>query len=129
MGAGEYKNNHGICLADKFADDVSLETHNESTILSNIAPDKSVLLVVPHSDASAFHAMVRVLLSRYPTDSDPSVQRVNITVEYTTIAEPDVVRTLQLVRFVLTDLPVAINVEDFFRGTRYAISHVQYYAY
>ncbi|KAH8106751.1 trafficking protein particle complex subunit 10 [Cristinia sonorae] len=78
-----------------------LVTSDDSITLSGVELNTSVSISIPHSDASAFHAM-----------------RVNIIVEYTTTAEPDVHRTLQLVRFVLTALPVAINVEDFFRGTR-----------
>ena len=45
-------------------------------------------------------------------------QRVNITVEYVTTTEPDITRTLRLSRVVATGLPVEINVQDFFRGTR-----------
>ena len=41
-------------------------------------------------------------------------------VEYTTIEEPEIKRSLRLIRVVLTSLPLEINVEDFFRGTRYA---------
>ncbi|THH29639.1 hypothetical protein EUX98_g4553 [Antrodiella citrinella] len=78
-----------------------LETSDDSVALSEVSSSESVSISMPHSDASAYHAM-----------------RVNITVEYTTTAEPEVIRTLQLVRFVLTALPVSINVEDFFRGTR-----------
>lgn len=45
-------------------------------------------------------------------------QRVNVHIEYTTLAEPDLTRRLTLPRFVTTSLPVMTNVEDFFRGTR-----------
>ena len=41
--------------------------------------------------------------------------------EYVTNAEPEITRTLGLSPMVATSLPVAINVEDFFRGTRYTI--------
>ena len=35
-----------------------------------------------------------------------------------TASRPDITRVLRLNRVVATSLPVAINVEDFFRGTR-----------
>ncbi|KAI0831480.1 trafficking protein particle complex subunit 10 [Trametes gibbosa] len=62
---------------------------------------QTVIAAIPHSDASAYHFM-----------------RINIAVEYVTVSEPEVTRTLRLSRVVATSLPVAINVEDFFRGTR-----------
>ena len=46
-------------------------------------------------------------------------QKVQITTSYETISEPEVTRTLNLSRMIATSLPVAINVEDFFRGTRH----------
>lgn len=46
------------------------------------------------------------------------MQRINVAAEYVTTSELEVTRTLRLSRVVATSLPVAINVEDFFRGTR-----------
>jgi hypothetical protein len=46
------------------------------------------------------------------------VQEVNIDIEYITTSEPSVVRALRLTRAVPTSLPIAVNVQDFFRGTR-----------
>lgn len=46
-------------------------------------------------------------------------QKVNIHVDYVTALEPEITRTLRLTRVVLVSLPLTINVEDFFRGTRY----------
>ncbi|KAI0647217.1 trafficking protein particle complex subunit 10 [Trametes meyenii] len=74
---------------------------DESVTFLDLKRDQTVVAAIPHSDASAYHYM-----------------RVTITVEYTTTAEPDIPRTLRLSRVVPTSLPVAINVEDFFRGTR-----------
>lgn len=45
-------------------------------------------------------------------------QKVNVTIDYVTTVEPTITRTVQLPRLVLTTLPLAVNVEDFFRGTR-----------
>ncbi|KAJ6630673.1 trafficking protein particle complex subunit 10 [Mycena sp. CBHHK59/15] len=39
-------------------------------------------------------------------------------VEYVTVAEPAITRTLHLTRVVATTLPISVNVEDFFRGNR-----------
>ena len=39
-------------------------------------------------------------------------------VDYVTAAEPEIPRMLRLSRVVATGLPVEINVQDFFRGTR-----------
>jgi trafficking protein particle complex subunit 10 len=42
-------------------------------------------------------------------------------VDYVTTLEPEITRTLQLARVVLVSLPLTINVEDFFRDTRYTL--------
>ncbi|CAL1704950.1 unnamed protein product [Somion occarium] len=94
----EFRHNEATLID---SDNDALEAGEDTFVLSDVEADKTVYVSVPHSDASAFHAM-----------------RVNITVEYTTLVEPDVNRSLTLVRVVLTSLPLAINVEDFFRGTR-----------
>ncbi|KAI0665103.1 trafficking protein particle complex subunit 10 [Cubamyces menziesii] len=73
----------------------------DSVTFLDLKHGQTVVAIVPHSDASAYHFM-----------------RVAISVEYVTTSEPDITRTLNLSRVVATSLPVAINVEDFFRGTR-----------
>jgi trafficking protein particle complex subunit 10 len=45
---------------------------------------------------------------------------VDINVEYVTSSGPSTTRTLALTQVVAMSLPVAVNVEDFFRGTRYS---------
>ncbi|KZT68199.1 hypothetical protein DAEQUDRAFT_693019 [Daedalea quercina L-15889] len=80
---------------------VILETASDAIILRNIGKRQFVTVTLPHSDASSYHTL-----------------RVNINLEYTTVAEPDLDRRLSLPRFVTTSLPVTTNVEDFFRGTR-----------
>jgi len=47
-------------------------------------------------------------------------QKVNTRVEYVTDTEPNLARTLRLSQIVPTLLPVAVNVQDFFRATRYS---------
>ncbi|OBZ75937.1 Trafficking protein particle complex subunit 10 [Grifola frondosa] len=76
-------------------------TAEDSITILDLKKGQTAVISIPHSDASAYHFV-----------------RVNITVEYVTTAEPDITRTLRLSRIVATSLPVAINVEDFFRGTR-----------
>lgn len=46
-------------------------------------------------------------------------QKVNIDIEYVTHAVPSTTLTLSLMQGVATSLPIAVNVEDFFRGKRY----------
>ncbi|KAI1794522.1 trafficking protein particle complex subunit 10 [Ganoderma leucocontextum] len=79
----------------------AIRTGQESLTFLDLKAGQTVVAAVPHSDASAYAYM-----------------RVNITVDYVTTAEPDVTRTLRLSRVVATGLPVEINVQDFFRGTR-----------
>ncbi|KAI0273565.1 trafficking protein particle complex subunit 10 [Gloeopeniophorella convolvens] len=65
-------------------------------------PENSELsILVPHSDASAYNIM-----------------QINITVTYSTTKEPAVNRSLLQSSRVPTSLPVAVNVQDFFRGER-----------
>ncbi|KAI0797709.1 trafficking protein particle complex subunit 10 [Abortiporus biennis] len=79
----------------------TLETAEDQLTLSNVEPGKTILIAVPHSDASAYNAI-----------------RVDILVDYVTQVEPDVERSLKLQRIGITSLPLTVNVEDFFRGTR-----------
>ncbi|PIL24147.1 hypothetical protein GSI_13900 [Ganoderma sinense ZZ0214-1] len=79
----------------------------ESLTFLDLKAGQTVVAAVPHSDASAYAYM-----------------RVNITVDYVTTAEPDIPRILRLSRVVATGLPVEINVQDFFRGTRPAFYRV-----
>ncbi|TFK86916.1 hypothetical protein K466DRAFT_586827 [Polyporus arcularius HHB13444] len=78
-----------------------IRTDAEQVTFLDVKKGQTVIAAIPHSDASAYHYM-----------------KVNITVEYVTTSEPDIRRVLRLSRVVATSLPVAINVEDFFRGTR-----------
>lgn len=41
--------------------------------------------------------------------------------DYVTASESSLTRTLQLSRVILISLPLAVNVENFFRGTRYVV--------
>ncbi|PSR94078.1 hypothetical protein PHLCEN_2v4506 [Hermanssonia centrifuga] len=81
--------------------DTSFEEIDGAIVFFDIKADKTVQISVPHSDASAYHAM-----------------RVDIAVDYVTLPEPSITRSMKLARVVLTALPLAVNVEDFFRGTR-----------
>ncbi|KAF7322882.1 hypothetical protein HMN09_00067600 [Mycena chlorophos] len=81
--------------ADVFAADASCIP------LADLVEGCHLELLLPYTDASAFHAM-----------------RVEVEVEYNTQAEPEITRTLRLSRVVATTLPVSVNVQDFFRGDR-----------
>ncbi|GJE95190.1 trafficking protein particle complex subunit 10 [Phanerochaete sordida] len=82
-------------------ENITFETVDGSIILLDMHKDTAIRISVPHSDASAFHSM-----------------RVVITVDYVTTEEPTITRTVHLPRMIQTALPLAVNVEDFFRGTR-----------
>jgi len=48
-------------------------------------------------------------------------QKVNLEIEYITVEEPSIVRVSYFTRVLITTLPISVNVEDFFRGTRLII--------
>jgi len=56
----------------------------------------------------------------------PRGQKVHVNVEYVTSSNRKVTRTLGVTQIVATSLPVAVNVQDFFRGTRCAIEAVTF---
>ncbi|KAG6845701.1 hypothetical protein H0H87_004962 [Tephrocybe sp. NHM501043] len=70
-------------------------------VLEDIPKHSVVTLVVPHSDISAFQAM-----------------NVVTEIQYTTVLEPSLSRTIRATQVVVTALPISVNVEDFFRGSR-----------
>ncbi|KAI0748290.1 trafficking protein particle complex subunit 10 [Daedaleopsis nitida] len=82
-------------------DSVPIQTSDEAVTFLELKQGRTVVAAIPHSDASAYQYM-----------------KVSITVEYITTAEPNITRVLHLSRVVPMSLPVAINVQDFFRGTR-----------
>ncbi|KAK0503134.1 hypothetical protein EDD18DRAFT_1136499 [Armillaria luteobubalina] len=70
-------------------------------MISGIGRDGSVSVCVPHSEVSGAYGM-----------------KVHVEVEYVTKAEPTISRVISVVRNVQVTHPIAVNVEDFFRGTR-----------
>ncbi|KAH7915010.1 trafficking protein particle complex subunit 10 [Hygrophoropsis aurantiaca] len=78
-----------------------LEVSDTSLALSNLAKDRDVVIAIPHSDASRYHAM-----------------KIDIGVTYRTVEQPLLDRSLQTSRVVTVSLPIAVNVEDFFRSKR-----------
>ncbi|KAF9533525.1 trafficking protein particle complex subunit 10 [Crepidotus variabilis] len=80
---------------------VSFEATKDGVTLEDIPDGSEISFMAPHSDASALTAM-----------------KVNIEVDYVTVQEPDVSRTARFSRVLITTLPLSVNVEDFFRGTR-----------
>ncbi|KAF8136643.1 trafficking protein particle complex subunit 10 [Boletus edulis] len=70
---------------------------SESCIkIAGVPKDTNMDILVPHTDASRFSAMVT----------------------YNTISQPTITRTLRKSHNVNVSLPIAVNVEDFFRGKR-----------
>ncbi|TFY59462.1 hypothetical protein EVJ58_g5755 [Rhodofomes roseus] len=86
---------------DEGGDNATLEAADDAIILRDVGKRQIVTVAVPHSDASSYHTL-----------------RVNVSIEYTTVTEPNLSRKLNIARFVATSLPITTNVEDFFRGTR-----------
>lgn len=96
----------------------TLQATDESITLFDIGKEKTVVISLPHSDASVYHFMVSLIITNTEKCEVILCQRVNITIEYVTAPDPRLTRALKLTKVVATSLPVAINVEDFFRGTR-----------
>ncbi|KAF8968386.1 trafficking protein particle complex subunit 10 [Flammula alnicola] len=88
-----------ILLEDQDID--SINATEDGIEMEEVEDDIDVTFLVPHSDASALTAM-----------------KVNIEVEYITEYEPSIVRSSHFIRVLITTLPISVNVEDFFRGTR-----------
>ncbi|KAI0053990.1 hypothetical protein FA95DRAFT_1529824 [Auriscalpium vulgare] len=80
---------------------VAFEPSEDNVTLLDLPPDTTISVLVPHTDASAFHIM-----------------QVDVDVVYTTVKDDEVERTLSLSGRLPTALPVAVNVQDFFRGSR-----------
>ena len=53
-------------------------------------------------------------------------QKVNLEIEYITVNEPSITRVSYFTRVFITTLPISVNVEDFFRGTRLIIFSLGY---
>ncbi|KAF9476341.1 hypothetical protein BDN70DRAFT_923371 [Pholiota conissans] len=86
---------------DEGQDDESFVASTDGIKLEDVEEDSDIPFLVPHSDASALTAL-----------------KVKIEVEYTTKVEPSIIRTSYFTRVLITTLPISVNVEDFFRGTR-----------
>ncbi|TFK54963.1 hypothetical protein OE88DRAFT_1732249 [Heliocybe sulcata] len=79
----------------------TFELQEDSITLKDTEKDVVVSFLIPYTEAPAFQALTVVM-----------------DVEYVTASEPDLTRTLHTARLVPTSLPVAVNVQDFFRGPR-----------
>ncbi|KAF7338390.1 hypothetical protein MVEN_02064700 [Mycena venus] len=90
-----------VAFTDGKNDKDTLEADDVSISLLDLPEASHIEFLIPYSDASAFHAI-----------------KVDVEVEYVTVAEPDITRTLHLARVVATTLPISVNVQDFFRGNR-----------
>ncbi|KAJ7905373.1 trafficking protein particle complex subunit 10 [Mycena olivaceomarginata] len=90
-----------VTLTDGKNETDTLEADDACVSLRDLPEAGHIEFLIPYSDASAFHAI-----------------KVDVEVEYVTVAEPDITRTLHLARVVATTLPISVNVQDFFRGNR-----------
>ncbi|KDR81848.1 hypothetical protein GALMADRAFT_240099 [Galerina marginata CBS 339.88] len=94
-----FRPQEAVLLEDQDVD--SFNATQDGIDLEDVDDDNDITFHVPHSDASALTAM-----------------KVNLEVEYITEDEPSIVRTSHFSRVLITTLPISVNVEDFFRGTR-----------
>ncbi|KAG2116743.1 uncharacterized protein F5147DRAFT_743305 [Suillus discolor] len=79
----------------------TLEASDNAIVLLDAPVDADIIISLPHSDASRYHTM-----------------KIWLNVTYNTQSSMGVIRTLQTSRVVTVSLPIAVNVEDFFRGKR-----------
>ncbi len=89
-----------------------------AVVVEDIEDDTKITFSVPHSDSSALNAMVGCFGCELQNLTLTLLQKVSLEVEYTTLAEPSLTRTSHFSRILITTLPISVNVEDFFRGTR-----------
>ncbi|OJA10941.1 hypothetical protein AZE42_04658 [Rhizopogon vesiculosus] len=80
----------------------TLEVADDAIVLLDAPADSDIAISLPHSDASRYHTM-----------------KIGLSVTYNTQSSLDVIRTLQTSRVITVSLPIAVNVEDFFRGKRF----------
>ncbi|KAI6109597.1 trafficking protein particle complex subunit 10 [Pisolithus sp. B1] len=67
----------------------------------NVPPKSNTIILVPHSDVTRFRAI-----------------KIDVSITYKTVRDPALERTLRTSKVATVALPVAVNVEDFFRGER-----------
>lgn len=92
---------------------------SESCIkIADVPKDTNLVILVPHTDASRFPAMVcrGFFLRGLPLIN--ALKKIDVKVTYNTIPQPTVTRTLRKSIIVNVSLPIAVSVEDFFRGER-----------
>ncbi|KAF5358539.1 hypothetical protein D9756_001945 [Leucocoprinus leucothites] len=78
-----------------------VEADDDGLILRDLEQGGEYPFMLPHSDASALHDL-----------------KINVEVEYVTREQPSLERKLFLTRVLFTTLPISVNVQDFFRGSR-----------
>ena len=83
-----------------------------------MARDTNMVILVPHTDASRFSAMVSQQAFSPWLALDKYSKKIDVRVTYSTSTQPTVARTLRKSSIVNVSLPIAVNVEDFFRGKR-----------
>ncbi|KAI6005747.1 trafficking protein particle complex subunit 10 [Pisolithus albus] len=78
-----------------------IDASEEGISIFNVPKKSNATVLVPHSDATRFRAI-----------------KINVSITYKTVPDPALERTLRTSKVVTVALPVAVNVEDFFRGER-----------
>ncbi|KAF9246256.1 trafficking protein particle complex subunit 10 [Melanogaster broomeanus] len=78
-----------------------LEPSKNCITIINAPKCSNMIVLVPHSDVSRLRTI-----------------KIDVKVTYSTVLHPTVIRTLRASRIVTVSLPIAVNVEDYFRGKR-----------
>lgn len=84
----------------------------------DLAEHSEISVLVPHSDASSHHTMVSPPFLRGLAHTYSVRKQITILVTYDTKHGPGAERSLSHCSRVPVSLPVAVNVQDFFRGER-----------
>ncbi|KAI6132070.1 trafficking protein particle complex subunit 10 [Pisolithus croceorrhizus] len=78
-----------------------IDVFEDGINIFNVPPNSKTIILVPHSDVTRFRAI-----------------KIDVSITYKTVRDPALERTLRTSKLSTVALPVAVNVEDFFRGER-----------
>jgi hypothetical protein len=96
-----------------------MESSVDTLILSDIAPDSTVIVLVPYTNITTNRLLVCLDDSKETLCVLTPKQRVTLDAEYSVAADTSLSRSIHLLKTVTVDLPISVNVQDYFRGTRF----------
>lgn len=98
-----------------------IQNDNDGLILHSLDEDEDYSFVLPHSGSSSMHDLVcskNLGNGAFVFTIRKIFQKIHIEVEYVTAQQPTLERRLTLTRVLFTTLPISVNVQDFFRGSK-----------